>query len=137
MWLNLKILLKLTSLCLLFGATLYAQPGSKSSNACSMTQNGVTLNWNKMSNVAALKTSQTNRGKVKLPKRYTVYTVDAGRLRTILTAIKSKGKEQSPMVLPLSDEPGCAGFHYRCFGNNVARIGSQIPGTGLTERAGG
>jgi hypothetical protein len=85
-----------------------------------MTRDNVSLSWNKIANTAALKLPQ-QKGTTKLPKRYTVYTVDAGRLHTILTAIKSKGTEQSPMVLPMPAEIGCATF-------NVSSSGTMSPG---------
>ncbi len=121
MSLHRKILLNLTGLYLLFTTSAGAQTRNEVPAAsCSMTLNGITMHWNKVTNVPALKLP-SKAGKTKLPKRYTVYTTDAGKLYTILNTVKNKGMEQTPVVLPLSGEIGCAMF-------NVAASGTLSPG---------
>jgi hypothetical protein len=116
-----RIFLKLTGLYLLLGGSLYAQQNrTSSSSACSITRDKVTLSWSRIANAAALKLP-ARKGNARLPRKYTVYTVDAGSLHTFLTAIKSKGAEPSPIVLPLGTEAGCETF-------NVGTSGTMSPG---------
>lgn len=122
MSLSYRLLLLFTALYLSFAAASYAQ-GSKST--CSVTQNGVTLSWHRIEKTAALKLP-VKKGKVKLPKRYTVFTTDAGSLHAILTAAKNT-KEQTHIVLPLSDITGCAGFKVETSGTMSPELAAKYP----------
>lgn len=127
MSLNRKTLLNLTGLYLLFTTSIYAQTRDEAPAApCSMTLDGITLNWYKVTNTAALKLP-AKAGKIKLPKRYTVYTADAGKLHTILNTVKNKGKEQTPVVLPLSGEIGCATFGVTVSGTMSPGLAAKYP----------
>ncbi len=117
-----KKILLLNILSILLPVAIFAQLNT----GCSIKQNGIMLSWKHITATGKLKLP-SKQASAQLPRKYSVYITDAAKLRKFLSAIKNNANTQTEIVLPLSEQSGCAAFQVIPSGTLSPELSKKFP----------